>query len=69
MAIALDFEENNKMKLFKRKKRLKKLEDCPDIKEGCAFADSGILSYCREGKYVDCQYFQARREKKKNERR
>ena len=50
------------MAIFKRKKRLKKLDDCPDIK-GCAFADYGILSYCRNGEYIRCLY----RNKKKSE--
>ncbi len=50
------------MSIFKRKKRLKKLDECPDIK-GCAFADYGILSYCRNGEYIRCLY----RNKKKSE--
>jgi len=52
----LNLEEKNKMTIFKRKKRLEELDDCPDIKKGCAFADSGILSYCRDGNYANCLY-------------
>jgi len=51
------------MKLFKKKKRLEEELDCPDIK-WCA--SKGILYPCNDGGYTDCQYFQARREKKKN---
>ena len=54
------------MRIFKKKKRLEELElDCPDIKEGCAFKDSGLLSYCRNGEYVDCQYRQVKKREEK----
>lgn len=43
------------MGIFKKKKRLEELDDCPDIKK-CAFADSGILSSCRDGNYANCLY-------------
>ena len=55
-------KEKNKMSLFKRKKRLKKLDECPDIKKGCAFKDSGILYPCRDGNYATCLIYRSNRE-------
>jgi hypothetical protein len=66
VVIALDFEEKNKMtlfkKIFKRKKRLEELDDCPDIK-GCKFKASGILYSCENGDYTSCLIYRNKKEK------
>jgi len=49
------------MSLFKRKKRLKKLDDCPYIK-GCTFKDPGILYSCEDGEYKNCSIYLGRKE-------
>jgi len=59
----LNLEEKNKMKLFKRKKRLEELDDCPYIK-GCKFKASGILYSCENGDYTGCLIY---RNNKKSE--
>jgi hypothetical protein len=67
VVIALDFEEKNKMSLFKRKKRLEEeLDDCPDIK-GCKFKASGILYSCENGDYTSCLIYRNKYGKTKKE--
>lgn len=51
------------MTIFKRKKRLKKLDDCPYIK-GCKFKAPGILYSCENGEYTDCPIYQSNEESK-----
>jgi len=55
------------MTIFKRKKRLKKLDDCPDIK-GCKLKSPGILYSCENGEYHSCRVYQSRKEKKEEEK-
>ncbi len=52
------------MRLFTKKKRLKKLDDCPDIK-GCKFKTPGILYSCENGEYKDCLYRNKKEEEEK----
>ena len=54
--------KNNKMGIFKKKKRLEEIDDCPYIK-GCKFKSPGILYSCENGDYIDCSVYQNRKEK------
>ena len=51
------------MSIFKRKKRLEELDDCPYIK-GCKFKASGILYSCENGDYTDCLIYRSNEESK-----
>ena len=48
--------KNNKMGIFKKKKRLEEIDDCPYIK-GCKFKSPGILYSCENGDYTDCPIY------------
>lgn len=50
------------MSIFKRKKRLEELDDCPYIK-GCKFKAPGILYSCENGDYIDCSIYRSNMDK------
>ncbi|MBA7613280.1 hypothetical protein ES703_20526 [subsurface metagenome] len=52
------------MKLFKRKKRLEEIDDCPYIKR-CKFKSPGILYSCENGEYTDCLIYRSNMDKDK----